>query len=51
MEVAAEGVTVGRLAGLVVETPESPPVDGGVKAGVVSDSGVKALDSGVEVGD
>lgn len=39
VEVAAEGVKLGRLPVFVVGTPPSTPVDGGVKSGVVSDSG------------
>lgn len=43
---AAEGVRTGRLPGIAFGAAEPPVVDGGVKSGVLSDSG----DSAEEVG-
>lgn len=58
VEAAAEGVKVGRFPELVPGTPESRPVDDGVRSGVVLDSGASGgvnvgvvFDSGAKAGD
>lgn len=43
---AAEGVKTGRLPGVAVGSSDPPVVVGGVKAGVVSDSGDSAGETG-----